>query len=264
MEENQKKLIILASLIFFGVLAYVFWSGYGEMKQQNAGELLPGAESEEELEAVIQNHPDTRAAASAKILLADLKAQTSPADAIEQLRDLIAKYPNHPAKPKAEVELGLLFIDQGKIEEAEASLTSVVDNPDASYVAPVAKIALADIAVEKGDKDRAKQLYNEVNDLTAEADAETVAKYSYFISVAQERLRTIDAAPPKKVKPAPEQKPENTADSQTADEENMDPATPDDTEAPAPNENEQIPAADDVQETEKELADQDKKPDDQQ
>lgn len=203
LEENQKKLVIAAVLIFLAVLGYVFWNGYAQMKQQNAGELVPMASTEEELTKIFTDRPDSRAAAAAKILLADLKGNTAPDEAIEQLRDTIAKYPNHPATPKAQTALGLLLLDQSKLDEAEASLNSVLDKEEAAFIAPYAKIGLADIAAKKGQKDRARSLYTEVIDLIASGDPDTIQQFNAYAEIAKSRLRIIDAAPPKKVKPAP-------------------------------------------------------------
>jgi len=201
LEENQKKLIIAAILIFVGVLAWVFFSGFSEMKEQNGGEEYTLATTEEEFAAVTKNHPDTAAAAAAMISVADIKAEASSEEAITQLRDVIAKYPEYSGKPLAETNLGLRLFAEGKLDEAEASLGSVVDDENAAFIAPYAKIALADIAVKKGQKDRAKALYNEVADLIVSGDEVTIQKFTTYAELAQERLRLIDAAPPRKVQP---------------------------------------------------------------
>ncbi|GAA5495659.1 hypothetical protein Rhal01_01838 [Rubritalea halochordaticola] len=199
LEENQKKLIILAVAVFLGVLAYVFFSGYGEMQEQQASAKMQTGE----YQATIQEYPGTKSAAAATIFLADEKAQSSNQEGIDQLQGFGTQFTDYPGTPSATVRLGLRLLDEGKTDEAEAQLSSVLDSEEAAYIAPLAKLALGDIALKNGNKEKAKTLYTEVSKLDQDGSTEAIDTYSGFISQAKARLNLMNAKAPREVQPKP-------------------------------------------------------------
>jgi predicted negative regulator of RcsB-dependent stress response len=241
LEENQKLLIGGAVAIFLGVLGYVGYTSFAEMKAAEAGEALAAAEEDSDIEAVISQHADTASAGSAALLLANQKADESNQAAIDALRDFVATYPNHPALATATTNLGLRLLNEGKLDEAQAQLSEVEDIPGSTYIAPVAKIGLGDIAKAKGNIELARQNYNEVSNLVAEAAGaattlESINKFSGYTQMANNRLRLLTAEAPKEVEKKTSPEP---AAAPTSDEENAaavvseTPATEPTPEAPA-------------------------------
>lgn len=212
LDENQKSIIALAIAIFLGVLGYVGYTSYADLLAAKAGEALTAAEEESELQAVISEHGNTNSAGSAALLIAQIKGSESSEEAIATLQDFVATYPAHPAISTATTSLGLRLLNEGKLDQAEAQLTSVVDMENADFIIPAAQIALGDIAKQKGDNARAKELYTEVTNLIADTEDEAqivnITKYSPYKTIASARLRFLEAAAPKAVeKKAPVETP---------------------------------------------------------
>ncbi|MGJ8672168.1 tetratricopeptide repeat protein [Rubritalea sp.] len=204
LEENQKLLLGGAIVIFLAVLGYVGYSSYANMKAAEAGEALAAAGDNEEVQQVISLYSDSASAGSAALLLANQKADDSNQAAIDALREFISNYPNHPALATATTNLGLRLLNEGKLDDAQAQLSSVEDIDGSAYIAPVAKIGLGDIAKVKGDIELAKQNYNEVINLVADVAGsgdtlETINKFSGYTQIANTRLLLLTAEQPKEV-----------------------------------------------------------------
>ncbi len=229
LDENMKLIITAAIAIFLGVLAYVGYTGYSSMLNAQAGEDLASADDEPQLQAVISAHGNTASAGAAALLIADIKGNESAEDAINALRDFTSTYPNHPALPTATTSLGLRLLNEGKLPEAEAQLSAVLEMENAEHITPVAQIALGDIAKQNGDKERAREFYTAVTNLISDdsSDIDSITKFAPYKTKANNRLRFIDAAAPleveKKIAPVapttseatpaaatPENAPENT------------------------------------------------------
>ncbi len=196
LDNHQKKLIIAAVLIALGVVAYVIYDGLAEAKAQESGAALLGSKKVSEYQDVIKQWPDSKAAASALLLMADLQWADSQPDSIATLEDFIEKYPEHPALATAKTSLGLRLLEQGKTDQATAILSEVADSDTATYIAPLACIALGDIAKEAGKPQQAKTWYEKAQlDPNQEGNA--------FKDIAATRLTLVNAKPPTKIKPAP-------------------------------------------------------------
>lgn len=201
LEENQKLVFGGAIAIFLGVLGYVGYTSYAKMAAANTGKALVEADNAESLEKVLNDYPNTPTAASAAILLAEQLTSTEPDRAAEKLKLVIDQYPDSATAPIAATKLGLSLLKAGKLDEAKAQLSAVIDMKHADYIIPAAKIALADIAQQQGDIDLAKQLYNEV--ITAGREStEQINKFAGFTSIANSRLAILGVSSPKEV-PAP-------------------------------------------------------------
>ena len=139
LDRNQKNIIILAILLVIATAALVIYRGIEKSSQDTAGVALNKADDLATLQAVISEHPDTNAALSAKVLLADRQWTDGQQDAaIETLRAFVAASPDHPAYPAAKASLGSKLMIKGKSEDASRIFQELVDEPKARYVAPVA------------------------------------------------------------------------------------------------------------------------------
>lgn len=218
LENNQKSLIAGSIAVFLGVLGYVGYNGYVEMKYSDAGSALTAATDATEMQTVISTYGDTPSAAAATLLLANQQAEESAEKSIETLSNFVNTYTTHPALPSAATKLGLALLNQGKLTEAQAQLSAVVDMENAEFVIPAAQLGLGDIAKANGDIAKAKELYTKVSDLT-NGGVEAIQKYSQYASLANSRLRFLEASAPNEVEkkaavaPTPEQTNPTTLDS---------------------------------------------------
>lgn len=195
LENNQKKLVIAAILLAVGLAAYVVYDGMAKGEAQEAGAALLDAEKVSEYQDVVKKWPSSNAAASALPLMADLQWADSQPDSVASLEEFISKYPEHPSIATAKVSLGLRLLEQGKTEDATDLLTTVADDDKATYIAPLACIALGDIAKAANKPDEAKQWYEKAQEDPSEQG-------NTFKDVAVARLTLVNAKPPVKIKPA--------------------------------------------------------------
>ena len=195
LDRNQKNLLILAILLVIGAAAFVVYRGVERSRQDSAGADLTKASDLAALKAVIENHPDTRAARSAAILLSEKQWTEGQQDAaVAALRAFIDSNNDHPALATARASLAAKLMAQGKTADAAAVFQQIVDDTRSRYLVPYALISLGDLAKRGGDLDKADTLYNR-----AKADFPD----SGFASVANERIASLRAVPPVEVEPPP-------------------------------------------------------------
>jgi len=196
LDAHQKKLIATAILLAIGIIVYVVYSGIAKGNAEDAGAALLKAEKIEDYQAVIKEWPNSKAASTALLLIADVQADKTPEEAIKTLKEFINTNPKHPVIATAKVNLALLLVDQGKADEAVPLLTEVADSETDSYISPLACISLGDISKAAGKKDEAKTWYEKAKEESSE-------RGNTFTDAAQARLALVNALPPKKIKPTP-------------------------------------------------------------
>lgn len=195
LEKNHRLLIALLVLITIASAAYIVIRGVEKSREQSAGAVLSKANDVASLQEVIKQHANTKAAASAKILLADKQASEGKTDAaILTLKDFIATHGDHAAIPTASAKLASLLMGQGNASEASAIFQDIVADPKARYIAPYALICLGDIAKAGGDAAKAESYFNQVKTEHAE---------SSFASMANDRLAMVKTKLPVEVEPPP-------------------------------------------------------------
>jgi len=128
MDNHQTKIIIAAILAAIGVVAYVIHDGLAEADANDAGAALLSAQEPNAYQEVIKTWPESNAAASARLLLADAQWPDSQPDSIATLEEFINNYPAHPSIGTAKTSLGLRLLDQGKTEQAQETLTEVAES----------------------------------------------------------------------------------------------------------------------------------------
>lgn len=201
MEKNQKKIMILAGLIFVSVLAYVFMTGLKKKNAAEAGAAFMLANDEDSFKGIITNYSSSPAAGTAAMAIAQLR--TTDDDRTAALNHFIDSYPDHPGVPAKLLELALIQMNAGKNSDAELTLNKLISNEKSAYLAPRAEIALADIAAFNNELDKAEQIYTQVKESNTQ-----------FSNVAAERLLYLKATEPTLVKktPATPRVVENTQD----------------------------------------------------
>ncbi len=163
LDKHQMKIIVLAILLAIAAVIFVILRGIDQSNEESAGALLTKAEDLSDLQAVVKNYDDTKAAFSAKVLLADKQWEDGQQDdAIATLKAFVESERSHPARPSAEASLAAKLWSQGKADEAETLFRSITEDTEARYLAPYAWISIGDIEAAKGNTEAAQKAYETV------------------------------------------------------------------------------------------------------
>ncbi|MGB1259261.1 MAG: tetratricopeptide repeat protein, partial [Akkermansiaceae bacterium] len=200
LEAHQKKLIAVAILIALAVVAYFVYDNKKQTEYQESGNRLVQAEEIGDYQDVVKKAPLSAAAGSAQIMISDFQWEDSQEDSIKTLRDMIDANETHPATPTAQVGLGLKLLEQGKNDEAKEVFERIIGDNSAEYIAPLAMIALGDMAKQAGEIDAAKDWYVQAGGTVPPAQSPPA---NAFADTASSRLALVNAKPPVKIKPAP-------------------------------------------------------------
>lgn len=200
LDQNQKKLVIVAIAIVVAVAGYIIAKGVTETKNASAGAVFSNAQDASALKEVIANHAGTPAAATAQLALAEeqWKANQQP-EAIQTLKDFTNEHSDHPGYSKALLSLGSKLMDLGKLDEAKKFLTQLNGQPQNAF-SNVTEILLGDLAYLEGQKEEAASSYEKV---TLE-EGET---YNPLVAISQNRALAASTAQPKVSQPAPTPEP---------------------------------------------------------
>lgn len=195
LDRNQKNLVILSVLAALGAAGLIIYRGIVTSNEESAGAELTKAKDTAALQSVVNNNGQTLAARSAVLLLADRQWTDGQQDtAVATLRKFISENPDHPALPSAQASLGAKLMTQGKAAEATKEFETVVENPQARYIAPYALLCLGDIAAGAGDLDKAESQYKRIKTDFSDSD---------FAQNADTRLGTLRAKAPVEIEPPP-------------------------------------------------------------
>jgi predicted negative regulator of RcsB-dependent stress response len=161
--KHQVKLIALASLLIVVALGILIQREIKKSEEEAAGALLVSSKETSDFEDITADFAETAAAGSAKLLLADKQWQDGKQDdAVATLRGLIDSAEAHPARVNAQASLAAKLLQQGKTEDAKALYTELTEDSSAVYLAAYAWITLGDMAVKKGDLEAAEKAYTTV------------------------------------------------------------------------------------------------------
>ena len=195
LDRNQKNLIILSIAIALGVAAYLVYQGIASSKERSAGADFCEADDLPALQSLIREYPNTAAAGTAEITLAERQWTDGQQGAsIETLKAFISERPNHPARFAAKASLAAKLKDQGKTTEATALFQELSTDPDARYLAPYALISLGDLAKSAGNLDQAEKAYQ---------NAKTIVPGNSFSTLIDQRLANLKTKPPVEIDPPP-------------------------------------------------------------
>jgi predicted negative regulator of RcsB-dependent stress response len=170
LDKHQMKLIAFVLLLIAVAVVYLVQREIKQSKEQTAGALLVSKNETADLEGIIKNYGDTAAAGSSSILLAEKQwDEGKPDDAIATLRGIADTKEPHPARANAVASLATKLLKQGKTSDAEKLFTELTEDESASHLAAYAWISLGDIAVGKGDLVSAEKAYTTVEKDFAES-----------------------------------------------------------------------------------------------
>jgi TolA-binding protein len=200
LDRNQKGILVLAILLIILAAVAVIYRGIQTSQTQSTGAALSKAEDLAGFQAVIDSSPQSTAAGSAMVLLANSQWTAGKQDdSIATLQKFLTAFPSHPARFTAKASLGAKLLTQGKTGDASQCFEELASDSAADYIAPFALISLGDIAKPAGDLEKAKTYYTKVQKFTE----------SNFTSLATARLTTLTTQSPTEIEapPAPPSSP---------------------------------------------------------
>lgn len=196
LDKHQVKLIALAALLAVAAAVYVVYQGVVEGGEEAAGIELSEAVGVAGYQSVVKNHAGTRAAFSAKVLLAEEQwKEGRKEDSIGTLENFVEVDRDHPAYGSAASSLAIKLASVGRLDEATELLNDLTKDPQTRYLAPFAWISLGDIHAQKGEIEEAEKAYSMV-------EAENPG--SPFVQDANNRLLLVKAQAPEVVAAPPE------------------------------------------------------------
>lgn len=188
LDRNQKGIVALAALIAIGAVGTVIYRGVKHSHEESAGAALSKAADVSTFQSVVDTYPDTKAAGSALVLLADSQWDSGKKDeSIATLQKFVSGNAGHAALPTAKANLGSKLLAQGKSGDAAKVFEELVSDSSAAFIAPFALISLGDIAKTSGDIAKAEESYNK---------AKTEYPESAFVDSANRRLASLKAKAP--------------------------------------------------------------------
>jgi predicted negative regulator of RcsB-dependent stress response len=213
-ERNRTKIlagITIGAIVLCGVLVT------GQLKKQKhleasaAYTAAAGKADIAALDAVVVNFPGSIGAGNALLKKADLQVdQGKPEDARATLERFTAEFASHPRHPQGLFALANLFHVAGDREKAKAHYEKVIAAQKDGELTPLARIRLGDLALEAGDTKAADQFYQE---------SYTLHPGNPFFEYAEKKISLLKVGnPPEVAKPAPPAPPaEPKADTPKAD-----------------------------------------------
>lgn len=199
----------IAAALIIAVLAMIGYAGYrfyANQRDSKAAELLGGAKTTEEYQAVIARYSGTPAGASAYLLLARKQsAEKKFAEANASLQTFVDKNPEHEFAPTAQLMMAANLEAMGKNDEALAIYQQVAAKYPNSYSAPLAMISQVPLLKAKNRTEDARRVCEEI--LTKyrmpgqQVEGRDDRMETVWAGEAMRNLRSLK--PPEQPKPAP-------------------------------------------------------------
>ncbi|MEM1297011.1 MAG: tetratricopeptide repeat protein [Verrucomicrobiota bacterium] len=207
-EDNKAGIILALAGIVALASAWILFSGLNSEKMLDAGNAYSEAETVDDLKKIQDQFPGTVVAGNSLLKQAELEEEDGDPDAAKatllKFRD---QFREHPRFDQALVVLGRMAEDAGNLTQAASFYNEVARESD---LAPLAQIHLGDLAMQEGDYEKARNIYepiqqdfpgnawmgmwqqriNQVKRLVSDADTDTLT------SDGAPEEETIEAAPP--------------------------------------------------------------------
>ena len=162
LNKHFKLLVLLMVLIAVGVAAWVVNRHIGDENQRAAGAALVAANEIDELQALRKSYPETPSFVTAAVKMSDLQwEEGKQAASLDTLRAAIGGDPDHPSVASARARLGARLLMQGELSGAAEQFEVLVDTPKARYLAPYAETMLAEIQIQRENKEGATERLEE-------------------------------------------------------------------------------------------------------
>lgn len=205
LERHFKKILLVLAVLALAVAIWLVWRQQAQEARRAQAAAFTSAETIEEYQKVIAQHPGTTAAGSAQLMIANLAQE--PADAVDALETFLSTYPNHPLRDHAAFRSAVLTASKIDPEKGLQKLEEFIASYPNSELRPLARIRRGDVLFGLGRAEEARQAYQELLDDTS------FAGHSLYRD-AESRLQQAKLKAPQEVEfvPEPESPPSPTPD----------------------------------------------------
>lgn len=158
--KHKSKLILVAVLAVAGTGGYWGYRLYKEASHKSAAVAFVRANTVEELRNVASKYEGQTAAGNALILAAENMSSDRPKEAVDMLRDFLARNPQHPLRDLAAYRIAEYLMLSGDTAGAANEYETVAKSGTA-YSA-FALLRLGDLSWGAGDTTKAQEYYNKI------------------------------------------------------------------------------------------------------
>lgn len=202
-ERNRTKILAVIAIGAIALCGILIAAQVKKQKHLAASEAYTSAAGKADiaaLDAVVVNFPGSVGAGNALLRKADLQIdQGKSEDARATLERFTGEFAGHPRHPQGLFALANLFHVAGDRENAKVHYEKVIDAQPDGELTPLARIRLGDLALEAGDAKVADQRYQE---------SYTLHPGNPFFEYAEEKIALLKVGnPPEVAKPAPPKPP---------------------------------------------------------
>ncbi len=203
LEAHKTKIVAGVLAVILVLCAILIGREMAESKRIDAAMAYTSASSPEGYLAVVSEFPSSVSAGDALLSKADAELKAgSPEDAKATLQTFINSHKDHPRHAQGIFALGMIHHRAGEYDQASASYDQALNAAGkASDLVPLIKIRQGDLALEQGDPEKARQIY----EVIIPSHPGTL-----FFDRVEEKLVLAELGQLKTV-PAPEPKPEEPA-----------------------------------------------------
>jgi len=160
---HKGKILALAALFLVGLAAYSIQQYVEHREQAQSAHAFSRAKTADDFKKVIAQHGGTVAAGNAQLRLAELQRNEGKLDeATATLKAFAAQQAKHPLLPGAWLAIASNQEAQGKVEDALATYQKVATTYSVSYAAPLALLGQARLQKQKGQPDLAQRTYEQI------------------------------------------------------------------------------------------------------
>ena len=196
--KYQREIAILVGLAVVGSVGIAGYRLYRERREATAATLFSAAKTPAAYEAIINQHSDTAAAASAYLLLADAQRKDGKyAEANATLMKFLEKFPRHQLANTARMAMAANQQAMGKEDEAFATYQQVASANVSGFNAPMALIEQVHILQGKGKTEDARRICETImmqyRDSYAAMEASQLLRT--FLKTAKPETPPVVAAP---------------------------------------------------------------------
>jgi len=157
--KYRREIAILVGVAVVGIMGIAGYRLYRDRREATAATLFSVAKTPAAYEAIINQHSDTAAAASAYLLLADAQRKDGKyAEANATLMKFLEKFPRHQLANTARMAIAANQQAMGKEDEALATYQQVASANVPGFNAPMALIEQVHILQEKGKTEDARRI----------------------------------------------------------------------------------------------------------
>ena len=190
------------------MIGYAGYRFYINRRNGTAAEMLGGAKSQQDYEAVIARYPATPSGASAYLLLAQKQRDEKKfAEANATLQKFVENYPEHDLVPTARMAMAANLEAMGKDDEALAIYQQVATKYSNTYDGPLALISQVPLLKAKNRTDEARRVCEEMMTkyrMVGQQQSESVHDNRLETVWVQEAMRQLRSLkPPEQPKQAP-------------------------------------------------------------